>query len=353
MNCEGCGREIKGSRVHCRICSKRKTAYPDVPDYIIFNNSLTRKCPVCGTKLEYSSAFKCVRSEIKQTKCLSCASKSANCGRHIRSKEVNKKISDAKKGKKLTPEHRNKISKSITGDKNPMYGKSVYDTWIKKYGKDEADRKLLETKTKISIKSSRKRPGSNIGSKNPMYGRSVYDIWTKKYGRDEADKKFEEFKKKRSIGSLGENNPMFGKPSPKGSGNGWSGRYKGFYFRSLLELSYLKYLIDNDIKFDSGEKKQYRVEYTESFSGKERNYYPDFYLIDTREIIEIKPKMLINSKNNKDKFKRAKEIYGDKFKIITENDINKLSFDEIKILYISGELKWLKRYEEKFKERYL
>jgi hypothetical protein len=32
---------------------------------------------------------------------------------------------------------------------------------------------------------------------------------------------------------------MYGKPSPQGSGNGWSGWYKGKYFRSIMELSFI------------------------------------------------------------------------------------------------------------------
>ncbi|MBR4316812.1 MAG: hypothetical protein IKP65_07630 [Alphaproteobacteria bacterium] len=42
-----------------------------------------------------------------------------------------------------------------------------------------------------------------------------------------------ELKKKYSEKSKGKNNPMYGKPAPKGSGNGVSGWYKGWFFRSL------------------------------------------------------------------------------------------------------------------------
>ena len=49
---------------------------------------------------------------------------------------------------------------------------------------------------------------------------------------------------KISNASKGKNNPMYGKPSPQGSGNGWSGWYKGIYFRSLLYSSFMS-SIDN------------------------------------------------------------------------------------------------------------
>jgi len=95
------------------------------------------------------------------------------------------------------------------------------------------------------------------------------------------------------------------------------------------------------------------IEYVESYSGNKRNYFADFYLIDSQELIEVKPKRLINSKQNKDKFEAAKIAYGDKFKILTEKDVNKLSIEDIKELYNNQEIKFLERYENKFKEKYL
>lgn len=156
---------------------------------------------------------------------------------------------------------------------------------------------------------------------------------------------------KRSKMNSGKNNPMYGKPSPQGSGNGWSGWYKGIFFRSILELSYIKYLIDNNIKFKNAEKKKYRVEYID-YKGNKRNYFPDFYLINSNEIIEIKPKKLIKSEINDIKFKAAKEKYGSKFKIITEDNIKKLNFNDIFKLIECGDLQFIKRYEEKFNESY-
>lgn len=44
------------------------------------------------------------------------------------------------------------------------------------------------------------------------------------YGKEKAV----ELKEKLSERFSGEGNPMFGKPSPEGSGNGWSGWYKNF-----------------------------------------------------------------------------------------------------------------------------
>ena len=140
---------------------------------------------------------------------------------------------------------------------------------------------------------------------------------------------------------------MYGKPAPIGSGNGWSGWYKSNFFRSLLELSYLKMLIDNNIQFENGECRKHKISLEDG-----KNYFPDYYLVDSQEMIEIKPFNLLKTEANIQKFKAAKDKFGDNFKILTEKDIIRLSFDEINILYKSGDLLFIDRYEKKFKEKY-
>ena len=87
-------------------------------------------------------------------------------------------------GKKHSELSKNKQSKSkigmYIGEKNPMYGKSVLDVWVEKYGIDEAIKKfeIMVEKQKLAT----------IGEKNPMYGKSVLDVWVEKYGIDEAIK---------------------------------------------------------------------------------------------------------------------------------------------------------------------
>lgn len=62
---------------------------------------------------------------------------------------------------KLREERKNKW---YTGDKNPMYGISTYQYWIKKYGKDHADILESQRQQKMSIKMS--------GENNPFFGQS-------------------------------------------------------------------------------------------------------------------------------------------------------------------------------------
>jgi len=51
----------------------------------------------------------------------------------------------------------------LRGKNNGMYGKSAYDIWLKKYGKEEADKRQRE----VNIKNSK----SNSGKNNGFYGK--------------------------------------------------------------------------------------------------------------------------------------------------------------------------------------
>ena len=155
-----------------------------------------------------------------------------------------------------------------------MRGKSVYDVWLEKYGKEIADIKMKECKNKLSENFKGEK---NPNYKNKLNGNKGLLKFSKKckgktfeeiYGKEKALK----IKQKISDKTSGENNAMFGKPAPKRSGNGWSGYYKSHYFRSMLELYYLIYLTDNNINFESGEKRKHAISYV--MDNLERNYLP-------------------------------------------------------------------------------
>jgi len=81
------------------------------------------------------------------------------------SDETKKKISESNKGKIFTEEHKIKLKEAaetrdirgknnpmskidFSGNKNPMYGKSVYNIWVEKYGVKIADMKKEEMTAK-------------------------------------------------------------------------------------------------------------------------------------------------------------------------------------------------------------
>jgi group I intron endonuclease len=91
-------------------------------------------------------------------------------------------------GKPLTKETKIKLSKALKSNKNPMFGKlgeknHMFGTHLSK-----------ETKEKISIIIKNKYKGKN----NPMFGKSLYSIWFKKYGGKIANNKLQEWKTKIS-----------------------------------------------------------------------------------------------------------------------------------------------------------
>lgn len=226
---------------------------------------------------------------------------------------------------------------------------------ISQTGKSFEERLGKEKAKKAKEKMSKKSSGEN----NAMYGRNdqchglkKYNEWCKGKTNEEilGKEKSLAVSRKLSIACAGEKNPMYGKPSPSGSGNGWSGWYKGYHFRSLLELSYIKYLIDNNIKFESAEKKSCAIQY--EIDNKKRNYFYDFILTDEDKHIEIKPYSLRESYLNKIKFKAAIEKHGDRFIILTEKDFPQLTNEEIKDMIISNDVKLTDRYMEKFKSKY-
>lgn len=227
----------------------------------------------------------------------------------------------------------NKI-KSL-GSNNGFYGKKHTTETKSKIGKyARTEKQKQQAREQLSLVSNR---------------RPFYDIWVEKYGKEEADKKLIEYKLKQSQLNSGENNSMYGKPAPMGSGNGWSGWYEGVFFRSILELSYLYFLLEKGIKFESGEKKLHSVEY--EYVGKKRSYFPDYYLLETDEYVEVKPKKLINTELNKVKACAILSA-GKRFNYITEDNIDILCSDIIDKLYDDNKLKWIDRYDKKYHEKY-
>lgn len=180
--------------------------------------------------------------------------------------------------------------------------------------------------------------------------RPVYEIWVEKFGTEEADRLDTIRKQKWSQSSSGENNPMYGKPSPAGSGNGWSGWYMKMFFRSLHELACMLWLQRQGIEFWSAEQKRYKITY-KNFLGTNRNYFADFVTAN-KQLIECKPKRLWNSVAVSAKKKAAQQWCkrsGFKYKLI---DLGKPDICVLRSLMEQGLLVFTDRYAKKFTEVY-
>jgi hypothetical protein len=69
----------------------------------------------------------------------------------------------------------------------------------------------------------------------------------------------------------------------RGSGRGKSGWYQGIWCDSSYELAWVIYNLDHGIEFERNSKY-----FIYEYNGKSHKYYPDFRLIKTGELVEIK-----------------------------------------------------------------
>ena len=74
-----------------------------------------------------------------------------NTGKHLSTTHIDRIIETWHSIKRIelmqSIEYKEKMSVSLSGEKNPMFNKSIYDVWYIKYGKEIADKKLNEWKT--------------------------------------------------------------------------------------------------------------------------------------------------------------------------------------------------------------
>lgn len=233
-----------------------------------------------------------------------------------------------------------KLSKRNSGENNPFYGEKHSKECLEHLKELRSKRpkptgKRLEALRKCMIENGKKK-----GSL------SNFECWKRKYGLEEANLRQERFIKKNSERNSGKNNPMFGKPSPKKSGNGWGGWYKQHYFRSLHELSYIvNNLEKNDLKWTTGESKKLKIKYV--FNGNDRNYFADF-LVENKYLIECKPKKLWKTKIVKAKARAAVKFckqHSLKYKLCSPKI---LPFYEILRTFNAGEVRFTDKTLEKF-----
>ena len=105
----------------------------------------------------------------------------------------------------------------------------------------------------------------------------------------------------------------------------WEG--KQVYLHSSYEEDYAKELDENKIKYDVEFR---RIKYWDKVQKRYRCAIPDFYLIDTNTIVEIKSLYTLDVKNLKDKFEEYKKL-GYNTKLIIEHievDLNNFKEDK-------------------------
>jgi hypothetical protein len=289
----------------CKICSKELKNLKDLSTHLNFTHKISSKdyydlylikldegqCSVCGGVTTYRGLG------IGYLKTCSLECKSLD-------KDYRKKRSDLRKGKKQSTETIKKRIENTNQEKKELNRKK---TMLNKYGVDNPT-KLYGVKTKISEKlTGIKRFRTDEWQKNII--ESKRKNGTLKHSNETK------IKLKDKLNEYYQLNLDREKYIPTSTNlNHFCGWYNGLYFRSSLELSFL--VQNKDKIFTTCEKNKYKVIYEKD--NKQKSYYPDF--TDGVFFYEIKPSSLVNFKDNQLKIKRGVEIYGDKFKVITEKE---------------------------------
>lgn len=315
MSCLNCQKDTKskGGYIKKFCCGKCQNIY----NVKIFNiNHEALKCEHCGKDLFNYNGKKIIKKGIKRF-----------CNKSCKMKNI-----------------------------NPMHQGNVYDHWVNKFGKKRADELESNRSAIQSVKTSKKLKGVKILDHFiKKHGERGYELYEDYINNQKIIQKEAQLKRWNNISSsdrkefskkfIGKRNGMYGKPTPQGSGNGWSGWYKEFYFRSLKELKLL--LICNRLKINikTAESKEFRINYID-YKNSNRTAVPDF-IIDNKYIIEIKPKHLQNSFDNKAKFLQFNKLAKKKGMIFRVIDTGKMNIDKFIELYNNKEIQLIKRYEDK------
>lgn len=191
-----------------------------------------------------------------------------------------------------------------------------------------------------------KNYGFNLDEKRDKI--SYKKAWITKYTPEEFKKRDKEHKSKLSFAFSGEKNPMYGKPSPKKSGNGFKGWYNKFlYFRSLRELSYIISLENTAHFLEVCDESRFKIPYI-NLKGHKRNYFPDF-IVNGQIIVEIKPKRLHSLPEVQSKKIATEEFCRRMGKLWRYKLIDQEILDEkIRERYDAGLIKFDKIFEKKF-----
>ena len=182
---------------------------------------------------------------------------------------------------------------------------------------DDEQKKIISEKTKNAMNKPETRERYLESRKNIDYSKFIFkynrennDIKKKMYSQErnkkisEARKKYWEDKKGKTVEQLygeetgmyirktksqqtsGKNNPAYGKVY--NNAGRVRGYYKGYFFRSLWECSFLRFLEENGTDLKDVEYEKIKLPYTKDGGG--RTYTPDYFLPKEKKLIEVKSK---------------------------------------------------------------
>ena len=317
--CKICNSEFKNLKgLSSHFNSKHNISSKDYYDkYILEVNG--DKCSVCGNL----TSFRNLNIGYLENCSMECRNKNKTINRNYW------------KGKKQTNDI---IKKRIENTNQKLKQINWEKSNLKKYGVNNPS-KLDSVKSKISLGNKGKIVIRDFNWQNKIIdskkknGTLKHSTKTKNKIRESLNKHFSENLDREKYISTSNNLKHF---------SGW---YNGLYFRSSLELSFL--VKNSEIVFYSCEKNEYKIIYIDK--DKQKVYYPDY--TDGNFIYEIKPSKLLKYKENVLKIEKGFELYGEKYKVITEIEVPYISKYKIleliekgKIIVKSNSLKVLENY---------
>lgn len=225
------------------------------------------------------------------------------------------KKNNANTGRKLSKEHKKKISKSLTGRKHS----------------EESKRKMSEARK--GKKRNHKGPGGRKGQKNSKeHNEKVSASLTGREISEETKQKMSESRKGKK-----HSEETKAKMSKKGGGyRGWRNSNRGVKWyevempdgttqkvQGTYELRYALYLLENGIEFTTQPRPG--LQYTDQFGGT-RTYNPDFWVPSLDRYIEIKSTYTLSQRGAKKKLDLVKKA-GHNVEILTEVELEELGVD--------------------------
>lgn len=304
------------SNIICKICNQNFKNKKALATHVNSKHSMKSKeyydlycktenegiCKTCGNETSWRGKY----LKYCSNKCL------------INSPEFIDKIKSTNIGRKQSADTIEKRIKNTNQTKKELARQS---TLIEKYG-------TLNTCDSLDAEQLQKRNDKiSIGHKNKKHTKEHHEKIIESKERNNTLNHSEETKQKISD-SLKEyyqtNSDVSVNVSNKFTTNNKKGYITGkineIFYRSSYEKIFIEYCVKNNIKIQSAESKDFRLEYY--IDNKRHYYYPDFYLPDFNVIVEVKPLSMLDVNNNQEKIHEGLTQY--KFLLITEEELENL-----------------------------
>lgn len=228
-----------------------------------------------------------------------------------------------------------------SGKDNPFYGK--------RHSKEMKNKMSLAAKERQSKRSESEKLEFKIKMRD-VYEKhhagkprlSHHEYWRLKYDEDEVEELIAKESERKSRASSGKNNPMYGRPSPGGSGVGWKGWLDGKFFRSLREL---RFMLDNPSAI-SAETNDWRAKFI--WLNNDRTTVADFLILERMEVHECKPTRLHGTPLVQEKARAMRALAESRGWSFFLTDPGIVQYDDLKALIQEGRVRLTEKSKEIF-----